>query len=196
MHRAVLSATSVVCAVSPSIQVPPSRCQFHSYHLFWHSLYIYMESLFYTSLVNWLGSKSLHTRPTSMPLLYLRLSWTPRRCRSRCWLELHGYLLCRKKLHALHDYQVNTSWSHPKTFDCQALLFPSSLYLQHYQKEDSHNHSDTALQMVVKSISNTVWSVGIVPTLFLFDLISRLHLPTNFPTPSNVQRLIAGRRAT
>lgn len=55
---------------------------------------------------------------------------------------------------------------------------------------------DTALQMSVKAINDSVGPDGLVPTLLVFGALPRLGLPSDRPTPSTFKRAIALRKAT
>lgn len=63
-------------------------------------------------------------------------------------------------------------------------------------KEAPDLNKETALQMAVKAINDSVGPEGLVPTLLVFGALPRLGLPSDPPTPSTFKRAIALRKAT
>lgn len=73
---------------------------------------------------------------------------------------------------------------------------PIRLLFNTIKKDCSEIEDEEALQISMKSISNSVWPDGLTSTLPFFDALARVGLRADNPTESTFQRAVSLRNAT
>lgn len=104
-------------------------------------------------------------------------------------------------------FQTNPEILHIDTM-CVPIESPDSMtYVKRYHAPIRHVYKivtsealeldpEAALQINVKTANDSIGPEGIVPTLLVYGALPRLGLPSEKPTPSTFQRVLALRKAT